>query len=441
MELFRHQARRNKRGEPLAMRMRPKSLEDFFGQSHLVGAGKMLHRAIESDRVPSMILWGPPGVGKTTLAQIVAEKTGARFVTISAVGAGVKELRENVAIASEQRDLYGKQTILFIDEIHRFNKAQQDALLPHVETGTITLIGATTENPSFEVIAALLSRSRVLRLESLSATELFGILKRALQHDKQLAEASVEIADDLLTLVAEAAQGDARRALTTLEVAVSLTADGQAVDRETVAQALQQKTLLYDKSGEEHYNVISAFIKSMRGSDADASVYWLVRMLESGEDPLFLLRRMVIFASEDIGNADPAALQVATAALAAFRFIGLPEGALALTQTALYLASAPKSNTVLTTYGKVRKDVRDRGPLPVPLHLRNAPTQLMKASGYGKGYRYPHNFSDANVEQQYLPDDLKDCRYYEPKGKEADNLRAAQSASGTGDEADGEALE
>ena len=411
------------------MRMRPKTLEAFFGQSHLVAAGKMLHRAIESDRVPSMILWGPPGVGKTTLAQIVAEKTGARFVTMSAVGAGVKELRENIAIASEQRDLYGKQTILFIDEIHRFNKAQQDALLPHVEGGTVTLIGATTENPSFEVIAALLSRSRVLRLESLSAEDLQGILERALEEDTQLKSRAIEVPQDLLKLIAEAAHGDARRSLTTLEVALSLMADGETLDRETVAQALQQKTLLYDKSGEEHYNVISAFIKSMRGSDADAAVYWLVRMLESGEDPLFLLRRLVIFASEDIGNADPRALQVATSALEAFRLVGLPEGTLALTQATLYLASAPKSNAVLTTYGKVRKDVRDRGPLPVPMHLRNAPTKLMKASGYGKGYRYPHDLSGSQAEQQYLPDELKDCRYYQPKphGEEAELLEKHQA--------------
>jgi putative ATPase len=394
--------------------MRPTSLDEFFGQRHLVGAGKLLQRAIDSDRIPSMILWGPPGSGKTTLARVIAASTGARFETISAVGAGVKELRALTAKAAEQRDLYGKRSILFIDEIHRFNKAQQDALLPHVEAGTVVLIGATTENPSFEVISALLSRSRVLSLEPLSEEDLLGILERALQKDGELRRMGVVVVREHLELMARAASGDARRALTSLEVAAHLAGEGGRVTEELVEQALQRKTLLYDKAGDEHYNVVSAFIKSMRGSDPDAAVYWMVRMLEAGEDPLFILRRMVIFASEDVGSADPVALQTAVAALEAFRFVGLPEGVLPMTQTVTYLACAPKSNAALTSYSRARKDVTEHGPLPVPLKLRNAPTRMMKEMGYGKSYRYPHNFEGHYVAESYLPEQLEGRRYYEP---------------------------
>ncbi len=414
MERFTRQAKREKRGEPLAVRMRPTTLEGFFGQQHLVGPGKLLRRAIADDRFPSLVLWGPPGCGKTTLARIVAERTGARFETLSAVGSGVKEMRELIRQAAERRDVYGKRTILFIDEIHRYNKAQQDGLLPHVEAGTVVLIGATTENPSFEVIPALLSRTRVLRLEGLEGADLVRVLERAVAEDAVLAAAGVRLSPEMLALIAEAAQGDARRALTTLEIVSDQAGQGGEATRELVEQALQQKTLLYDKGGEEHYNVISALIKSMRASDADASVYWMTRMLEAGEDPIFIVRRMVIFASEDVVNADPQALVLATAALQAVRLVGLPEGVLPMTQACTYLATAPKSNAVLRAYTAARGDVRQHGPLPVPTHLRNAPTRLMKDLGYGRGYKYPHDFDGAYVEQACLPDELDGRVYYAP---------------------------
>jgi len=441
MDLFRHGAERSGLGKPLADRMRPAALSEFFGQRHLVAEGKMLERAINSDRIPSMILWGPPGSGKTTLARVIASSTGALFFTLSAVGSGVKELREVMGRAGEQRDLYGKRSILFVDEIHRFNKAQQDALLPHVERGTVVLIGATTENPSFEVISALLSRCRVLRLEPLGEADLLGILHRALELDEELQRFAARVGDEELELMVRGAQGDARRALTSLEVAVHLAGEGGEVTREVVEQALQRKTLLYDKAGEEHYNVVSAFIKSMRGSDPDAAVYWMVRMLEAGEDPLFILRRMVIFASEDIGNADPQALQTAVAALEAFRFVGLPEGVLPMSQAVTYLASAPKSNSALTAYSRARKDVVDGGPLPVPLKLRNAPTSLMKAMGYGESYRYPHNFDGHYVAEEYLPEALRGRRYYTPSdtGHEAEIAARLRSWRDGGDDGgDGE---
>jgi len=439
MDLFRHQAERRGLGQPLADRMRPVSLEDFFGQRHLVGPGKMLGRAIASDRIPSMILWGPPGSGKTTLAHVIANSTGALFFTLTAVGSGVKDLREVMARAAEQRDLYGKRSILFIDEIHRFNKAQQDALLPHAERGTVVLIGATTENPSFEVISALLSRCRVLRLEPLGEEELVAILERALQLDAELRRFGPVIEREPLELMARAASGDARRALTSLEVAVHLAGEGAPVTPEVVEQALQRKTLLYDKEGEEHYNVVSGFIKSMRGSDPDAAVYWMVRMLEAGEDPLFILRRMVIFAAEDVGNADPVALQTAVAALEAFRFVGLPEGVLPMTQAVTYLASAHKSNSALTAYSRARKDVVELGPLAVPMKLRNAPTRMMEQMGYSKGYRYPHNFDGHYVVEEYLPEQLRDRRYYTPSesGHEAQiaaRMRERRTEKGEGDD-------
>lgn len=396
---------------PLAERMRPRTLEGFVGQEHLTGEGRILRLALEQDRVPSLIFWGPPGTGKTTLARVVAQKTGATFRSLSAVLAGVKEIREEVAHAEERWRLQRQRTILFVDEIHRFNKAQQDALLPHVERGTLTLIGATTENPSFEVNAALLSRCRVLTLRGLDEDELRAVMRRALESPEGL-NGKVAATDEALDLIAQAAGGDARRALTALEVAAQLGA-GQ-VDAAQAQEALQQKVLLYDKAGEEHYNVVSAFIKSMRGSDPDAALYWMARMLEAGEDPRFVFRRMVIFASEDVGNADPQALAVATDALRAFELMGMPEGALPLTQAVLYLALAPKSNAVITAYAAARKAATELGALPVPLKLRNAPTSLMKGMGYGGGYKYPHNFEGNYLPEQYLPDALAGRTFFKP---------------------------
>ena len=412
MDLFDHAAEKEQASrEPLAARMRPRTLEEFVGQEHLTGPGRFLRRAIEADQVPSLILWGPPGTGKTTLAHVIARATGSAFVTLSAVMAGVKDIREAIATAQERWKEHRQKTILFVDEIHRFNKAQQDALLPHVERGTITLIGATTENPSFEVISALLSRTRVLTLRGLEEEELVELLQRALADPRGLGGKAV--ADlDTLKFIAQAASGDARRALTALEVAAQNGAG--TIDRRAAEEALQQKTLLYDRAGEEHYNVVSAFIKSMRGSDPDAAVYWMTRMLEAGEDPIFILRRMVIFASEDVGNADPQGLVVAVSALRAFQLVGLPEGTLPMTQAVTYLAMAPKSNTVLTTYANARAAVMDKGPLAVPLHLRNAPTPLMKSLGYGGGYKYPHNFEGHYVPETYLPDGLRGQRFYQP---------------------------
>ncbi len=412
--------------QPLAERMRPTSLEEYVGQTHLLGPGKLLERVLVGGALPSLILWGPPGTGKTTLARILAGRVRAHFVPMSAVNAGVKEIREVVAQAARARDERGHRTLLFIDEIHRFNKAQQDALLPHVESGTVTLVGATTENPSFEVNAPLLSRCRVVRLEPLGSEALLALARRAIGDvDRGLGRRPPAIADDVLDLLVDQSGGDARRLLNTLEVAAQIAeagaGDGQPViTAGIVEEAAQQKTLLYDKAGHEHYGVISAFIKSMRGSDPDAAVYWMTRMLEAGEDPLFVLRRMVIFAAEDIGNADPRALSVATAAVDAFRFVGLPEGVLPMTQAAVYLATAPKSNTALTTYGAARRAVKEHGALPVPARLRNAVTGLDRAMGYGKEYRYPHEFEGHYVVETYLPDELEGEVFYEPTGSGAE---------------------
>ena len=417
-DLFSRAAAKDRSLSPLADRMRPTALDEFVGQEHLMAPGRFLERAIAADKVPSLVLWGPPGTGKTTLAQVIAHHTGTRFVAFSAVGGSVKEVREIIAEAAEQRSAFRRRTILFIDEIHRFNKAQQDALLPSVERGVVTLIGATTENPSFSVNAALLSRCKVLTLEPLSPAAIRRILDRALADaDKGLGGAGVAVDEEALDFVADAARGDARYALSALEIAAQHAREGEArrVDLACVEEAAQAKALLYDKSGEEHYNVVSAFIKSLRGSDPDAALYWMFRMIDAGEDPLFVLRRMIIFASEDVGNADPHALQVIVAADTAFQRLGLPEGAYPLAQACTYLACAPKSNAQVEAIAGPRRDIGERGPLPVPPKLRNAPTGLMKEQGYGAGYRYPHSEGGYARGETYLPEALVGARYYVPK--------------------------
>jgi putative ATPase len=403
---------------PLAERMRPRTLDEFVGQTHITGPGKLLRRLIEDDRLTSLIFWGPPGTGKTTLAQIIAHRTAAQFSPFSAVTSGIKEIKQVMENAAKLRSKWNKRTVVFIDEIHRFNRAQQDAFLPYVENGTIILIGATTENPSFEVNSALLSRLKVFVLNPLSEAELVQILEQALADtERGLGNLQPQVTNELLQQLAQLTGGDARSALHTLELAVNSVepnAQGQrVVTAEILREALQRTAALYDKKGEQHYNLISAFIKSIRNSDVNATLYWLARMIEGGEDPMYLARRIVHHASEDIGLADPQALVVAAAAAQATHLIGFPEARCALAEAAAYLARAPKSNKVYMAYELAAADARATQAEPVPLHLRNAPTALMKGQGYGKGYQYAHDYEDAKTDMVCLPEKLKDKRYYE----------------------------
>ena len=429
--LFPPPARANRkqprRDAPLADRVRPASLDEIVGQEDVIGPGKPLRRAIESDDLRSLILWGPPGSGKTTLARVISGATQAHFEAISAVMSGVKEMREIMRDAEARRMREGRRSILFIDEIHRFNKAQQDALLAHVESGDIVLIGATTENPSFEVNAALLSRSRVVVLKPLAEADLLVVLRRALENAPQgLASLRPDVSEEALSFLARASDGDARTALNVLEIAVTTqtaSEDGRRrVDLAGMQEAFARKALLFDRAGEEHFNIISALHKSIRNSDADAGLYWLARMIEAGEDPLYVARRLMRFASEDVGLADPQALVLAVAAQQAVHFLGMPEGALALAQLVVYLAAAPKSNAVYRAYGEAAQEALTSRAEPVPLWIRNAPTPLMKGLGYGKGYRYAHDEPDAVAEMDCLPESLVGRRYYQPsgRGQEAD---------------------
>jgi putative ATPase len=404
---------------PLAARMRPQNLEEFLGQEHLVGRDRIFRKLVESDQSPSMVLWGPPGSGKTTLAHVIAKITHSHFVSISAVSAGVSDLRQAVNEAKTRLQKTGQRTILFIDEIHRFSKSQQDSILPYVENGTITLISATTENPSFEVISPLLSRCKVYTLKALTNDQIRHIVERALKDEEMgLGRFNIELDTDALSYLINIANGDARSALNTLEMAVLATASDNEgypkVNLKTVEDAVQQRALLYDKGGDQHYDLISALHKSLRGSDPDASLYWLGRMLEAGEDPLFIVRRLIRFASEDIGIADPQALVIAVAAQQAVHFIGMPEGNLALAEAVIYLATAPKSNSLYTAYSNVQEEIEKTRNDPVPLHLRNPATVLMKRMGYGKDYKYPHKEPGHFLIEKYLPDSMQGKRFYFP---------------------------
>ena len=409
----------------MAERMRPRTFDEFVGQQQVVGQDRVLFRAISAGRLPSLILWGPPGAGKTTLARLVATATRATFEPVSAVTSGVADLRRIVAEARDRRGMHGQATILFVDEIHRFNKAQQDVILPHVEDGTVTLIGATTENPSFEVIAPLLSRSRVFALQSLAPDEVEAIVNRAAQDpERGLGDMSVSIGDDAMAHLVNIANGDARVALNALETAAYATAPNgggaRHIDLDTIADALQRRTPMYDKAGDSHYDTISAFIKSVRGSSPDGALYWLARMIESGEDSMFIARRLVILAAEDIGLADPQALTVAVAAQQAVHFIGMPEGRIPLAEATVYLATAPKSNTAYAALNEAMDDVRRFPNDPVPLHLRNAVTGLMRQMGYGKDYKYSHDYEGHFARQEYLPPQLQNRRYYHPGAEGAE---------------------
>jgi putative ATPase len=407
---------------PLADRMRPRTFEDFVGQEKIVGPGTPLRKAIEEDKVPSIIFWGPPGTGKTTLARLIARLTKGQFIPFSAVTSSIKEVREVLGKAGNYYRMSGRRTYVFIDEIHRFNKAQQDAFLPYVETGEIVLIGATTENPSFEVISALLSRMRVYVLERLLDDDLLRLIDRTLaDHERGLAPWRLTIESDARDVMAAMADGDARRVLTLLEACAHFVGEHGTIATDTVKKVSEKTALLYDREGEEHYNVISALHKSLRGGDPDASLYWLARMLEGGEDPRFIIRRLIRAASEDIGLADPFALTFATSVREAYDFIGSPEGDLAIAHLVVYLACAPKSNAVYTAFGKAREDASSKGSLPVPLWIRNAPTQLMKDLGYGLGYKYAHDYEEGLTDQEYFPEELAGTEYYRPTeaGREA----------------------
>ena len=420
MTLFEHHGKGQlKRGAPLAARMRPRSFDEFVGQQHLVASGRVLRRSIESDQLPSIILWGPPGTGKTTLALLIAEATKSHFSQVSAVASGVADLRRIVKEAQERLGMHGQRTILFIDEIHRFNKAQQDVILPYVENGTVVLIGATTENPSFEVVSPLLSRSRVFTLEPLTDQQIEQIVRGAVEDEERgLASLRPELDAEALEALVTLSNGDARVALNALEMAASATAQDESKARrisvETIEDAMQRRALLYDKAGDQHYDTISAFIKSMRGSDPDAAIYWLGRMIEAGEDPMFIARRLVILAAEDVGMADPQALSVAVATQQAVHFVGMPEGRIPLAEATVYLATAPKSNSAYKAINQAIEDARNTRNDPVPLHLRNPVTGLMRGKGYGKDYKYSHDYEDHFAPMQNLPDRLKGRRYYEP---------------------------
>jgi len=420
MTLFEHRADRElKREAPLAARMRPATFDEFVGQEHIVGLDRVLRKSIDADRIPSIILWGPPGSGKTTLANLIAGVTRSHFSPVSAVGSGVADLRRITQEARERLGMHGQRTIMFIDEIHRFNKAQQDVVLPQVENGTIVLIGATTENPSFEVISPLLSRSRVFTLAALGEEQVRDIVTRALTNDERgLGALSPELEDDAMTTLVTLADGDARIALNALELAADATApdeDGvRRITAATIEDAMQRRSLLYDPAGDQHYDTISAFIKSMRGSDPDAAVYYLARMIEAGEDPQFIARRLVVLAAEDVGMADPRALSVAVAAQQATHFVGMPEARIPLAEATVYLATAPKSNAAYLAIDEALADVRNTGNQPVPLHLRNAVTGLMGELGYGEGYKYAHDHEGHFTPMQNLPESLKGRRYYRP---------------------------
>ena len=432
MDLFEERRSREQAKEaPLAARMRPRTFDEFVGQEQIIGPGRVLRRAIEADQVPSIILWGPPGSGKTTLAFLIAHVTSSHFEPVSAVTAGVADLRRVTREARERRGMYNHRTILFVDEIHRFNKAQQDVILPHVEDGTITFIGATTENPSFEVIAPLLSRCRVFPLLQLTDEQVQTIVERTVEDEERgLGRYRPALEPDAMEVLVGISNGDARTTLNALEMSTYATQPDdeglRRIDRETIEDALQRRTPLYDKGGEQHYDTISAFIKSVRGSDPDAAIYWMCRMLEAGEDPLFIARRLIILAAEDIGLAEPMALTVAVSVQQAVHFVGLPEGAIPLAEATIYLATAPKSNSAYMALSRARKEVQETRHYPVPLHLRNAPTGLMKKMGYGKDYRYAHSFEDHFVEQDYLPEKLRGRRYYQPSDQGVERDAAAR---------------